>query len=114
MGQPLTPFLKLAKFDPVLGFAALAACTLKSVTVASMGQVLKTAAVLYYASTIMTGQLLCPYGDRLSAYEWRDFRQRHRWHMTGFGLPIWALMSVRPMIAIGMMQLFQGASAGLL
>lgn len=109
------PFLVLwSKIDPVLAIGLAVAVAFSSLNVGDVAWAIRIAASLYASCSYLTQQMLGHYSCRLSSKAWTSFKLQHRWQLFGFGLPVWVVMQFHPLVAMTLLDLMQGAAAGLL
>lgn len=112
--QFLEPFVRLWTFDPVFAIIGMMLLALGATRFSHMKDVLRMAVELYYSTALLTSQLLWPYAKRIQRDEWNQFFRRHRWHICGFGLPIFVLLRTLPVAAVALLEVLHGSTACLL
>lgn len=111
----VAPFVTLwRKLDPVVALVALLAAALGAFRRVPLATIVKTGTVLYLSSSVLTQELLAQYAQRQDSATWNAFIARHRWKVFGFGLPVSALVSSQPVVAVALLEALHGAAGGLL
>jgi hypothetical protein len=111
----LDPLAKLWRYvDPLAAIAVVIAVMFGVLSSATVLTTITKASLHYYASYALTLESLWQYSQREELKEWEQFRQRHKHHCIGFGIPLFLALQIQPYISVCLLQFFVAASASLL
>jgi len=109
------PFIVIWRsVDPILALIAMVVVSLNFLHLATIRSLVSVAAVFYFSCTSLVEQLLVEYKHRLERRVWSEFKEKHKFKLLGFGLPIWLVVQNWPLLAVASLPIFQGAAASLL
>jgi hypothetical protein len=88
----MAPFMWIARqVDPVLALIVVVMIWYGKVRTADIKSLIYEGTILYYACSVATRKLLEPYVQRVTKQYWESFKNKYRWRLFGFGLPLFVL-----------------------